>query len=202
MDGIQIAGTSVGPQDAQSYVGNTIEGNFIGTDATGKLAVANHANGIELISGATANVIGTSSPGAGNTISFNGEDGILVNPGTPSGGMGVSNNSVANTIWQNKGAGVHVLTGTNNLISQNSIYENGDLRHQKSAWHNRRSAHQPDMQFHGAAGANNLQNYPALTGSGGSGILSLQPATWILNGDTHRSFQTPSRPRRATTSSP
>ena len=50
--------------------GNRIEGNFIGTDATGKQALGNRNGGV-LILGQSLNVIGGTDAGAGNVISGN-----------------------------------------------------------------------------------------------------------------------------------
>ncbi len=49
---------------------NRIQGNFIGTDATGGFAIANREDGIYLEDGSD-NTIGGSAPGAGNLISGN-----------------------------------------------------------------------------------------------------------------------------------
>jgi len=57
-------------------INNIVEGNFIGTDASGILDRGNGANGIRLFDQATATVIG--SPGKGNVVSGNGEDGIYI----------------------------------------------------------------------------------------------------------------------------
>ena len=61
-----------------SVFGNVVAGNLIGTDATGKKALPNAMNGVELL-GANANSIGV---GIGNTISGNARDGILVDGGS------------------------------------------------------------------------------------------------------------------------
>ncbi len=50
--------------------GNTLEGNFIGTDITGTRAVANARYGVDV--SAPGNTIGGTAPGAGNVISGNG----------------------------------------------------------------------------------------------------------------------------------
>jgi titin len=61
---------------------NHFEGNFIGTAWSGRSALGNGTNGV-LISSAPGNWIGGSAPGAGNTISGNGQSGIsLQNSGT------------------------------------------------------------------------------------------------------------------------
>ncbi len=57
--------------------GNRIEGNFIGTDVTGTACLGNRFGGV-LISDASDNYIGGSSPDAGNLISGNGGNGIRV----------------------------------------------------------------------------------------------------------------------------
>jgi hypothetical protein len=57
--------------------GNLIEGNYIGTDAGGTMALANHAGGM-LLYRAVNNTIGGTTTGAGNVISGNGSYGIDV----------------------------------------------------------------------------------------------------------------------------
>ena len=51
--------------------GNLIAGNYIGTDATGKLALGNASDGVQL-TGASSNTVGGTTIGAGNLISGNG----------------------------------------------------------------------------------------------------------------------------------
>jgi titin len=57
--------------------GNLVQGNFIGTDVTGKLALGNHTNGVA-ISGATGNLVGGAVPAARNLISGNQGSGVLL----------------------------------------------------------------------------------------------------------------------------
>jgi titin len=57
--------------------GNQFQGNYIGTDASGTLALANVNDGIYLQQ-ADTNFIGGSTAGAGNLISANGVDGIYL----------------------------------------------------------------------------------------------------------------------------
>lgn len=59
-----------------SATGNTIEGNYIGTDVTGTVAIPNNA-GVS-ITAANSNVIGGTTPGAGNLISGNINSGIVI----------------------------------------------------------------------------------------------------------------------------
>ena len=56
--------------------GNSVQGNYIGTDATGSFAIPNTYNGI--VATAAANTIGGSVAGAGNLISGNGTSGIFI----------------------------------------------------------------------------------------------------------------------------
>ena len=58
-----------------SYSGDTIAGNFIGTDVSGTLALGNGGNGIYVID-VDNTTIGGSTNGAANLISANGGDGI------------------------------------------------------------------------------------------------------------------------------
>jgi CSLREA domain-containing protein len=67
-DGIQISHNVV--------ITHVVQGNFVGTDATGTTAIPNLGHGIEII-GAGQHVIGGTAPGAGNVISGNGLDGMF-----------------------------------------------------------------------------------------------------------------------------
>jgi hypothetical protein len=68
-DGISITG--------DRSTGNTIEGDYIGTNVDGDAALANGENGVE-ITGASGNTIGGTDPGAKNVISGNVSEGILI----------------------------------------------------------------------------------------------------------------------------
>ena len=57
--------------------GNLVEGDFIGTDATGTVALSNGAVGVE-VDGANLNTVGGTTAGAGNVISGNMETGVVV----------------------------------------------------------------------------------------------------------------------------
>jgi titin len=138
-DGVYISGSSL----------NVIQGNRIGTDATGTQALGNRV-GIEIVSAAGAATIGGTVAGAGNLIAGNRSYGIEI---TSAGGVLVAGNligtdatgtqalgnnggifimSSANTIGGtaagagnlisgNAFFGIDVLTGTGNLIQHNYI---------------------------------------------------------------------------------
>jgi titin len=69
-DGVLIIGAAA--------TGNVIEGNFVGTDATGARALANDEVGVALNGGAQHNTIGGSAGGARNILSGNGEQGVEI----------------------------------------------------------------------------------------------------------------------------
>ena len=72
-------------------VNNTIQGNYIGTNATGTSDIGNNV-GINLVGGANNNTIGGIVVGAGNVISGNDSDGLTIQ------GSGTSNNIVQGNI--------------------------------------------------------------------------------------------------------
>lgn len=88
--GVQIAdaGTS----------NNTVQGNFIGTDAGGTSALGN-SDGVQINFGASGNFIGGVASGAGNVIAFNNLNGIEVEEGT-------GNPILSNSIFSNSLLGI------------------------------------------------------------------------------------------------
>jgi len=82
--------------------GNTIRGNYVGTDVTGVNALPNAGRG--MLIGSSDNTIGGSAPGAGNVIAFNGGIGVLVFSGT---GNAINGNS----IFSNAGLGIDLVPG-------------------------------------------------------------------------------------------
>ncbi len=93
--------------------GDVVEGNYIGTDATGTQSLPN-GQGIDASS---ENLIGGTTPGAGNIIAFN--DGPAIN--ADGSGERIEDNSIFN----NTGPAVSVALGaTGDAIEGNSIYGN------------------------------------------------------------------------------
>ena len=72
-----------------------MQGNFIGTDVTGKKDLGNLGNGVKIDLSASKNTIGGTADGAGNTIAFNGANGVLVGSGT---GNGILGNSIFSNV--------------------------------------------------------------------------------------------------------
>jgi hypothetical protein len=105
--GIIIAGSGA--------VGNTIQGNRIGTDPSGAAAAPNGI-GILINGDASHNVIGGSALGAGNLISGNTDDGILLDSGdnTVAGNtIGLAADGL--TSLSNKN-GIHIVGAGGNVI--------------------------------------------------------------------------------------
>ncbi len=75
--------------------GNLVQGNFIGTDITGKVDLANGGDGILIESGASSNSIGGITSGAANTIADNTGIGVAVT-GNTSTGNAIRGNSIHN----------------------------------------------------------------------------------------------------------
>jgi titin len=85
---------------------NFVQGNFIGTDVTGAKSLGNTGNGVFI--NASNNLIGGTTPGAGNTIAYNGNDGVLVDTGTGNGIRG-------NSIFGHTGLGIQLVNNGNNM---------------------------------------------------------------------------------------
>lgn len=106
--GISIGGTT----------GNVIQGNYIGTDATGAIDLGNASDGIRL-SGASSNTIGGPTSTARNVISGNGEEGIDIDSSTPVSGNVIQGNFIGLNAagllnLGNTGYGINIDTNTAN----------------------------------------------------------------------------------------
>lgn len=199
-----------GIRDGVSISDVVIQGNFIGTDASGTAAVPNQNSGIDL--SGTSHLVGGASPGLGNVISGNGRDGLeavganivvqgnligtAVDGVTPLGNLhsgvrvsrstkiiGGTDSGEGNTIAYNGQQGIEISASlgppidTGNALLGNSIHSNGLLG--------------IDFGNNGVTGndtgeADNLQNFPVLdgipttTGAGStnvSGTLNSHAAT-------------------------
>ena len=83
--------------------GNAVQGNRIGTDASGSGFVCGHSvAGIEVSGG--GNLVGGSQAGAANILAFNKNDGVRVDGGNASG-------IIHNSIFSNGGAGIRLGSG-------------------------------------------------------------------------------------------
>jgi len=122
LNGVELFGSS-----------NQVSGNFIGTDATGTAALGNTQSGIVVDDNVSGNTIGGAT-GLGNTIAFNGNDGIAVL--NPQPNQLVNDDAIlTNSIFSNGGLGIDL---GNDGVTPNDM---GDAD----------------------AGANNLQNFPVIS---------------------------------------
>jgi trimeric autotransporter adhesin len=173
--------------------GNKVQGNFIGTDATGTKKLANSSSGILL--DAPGNQIGGATPGEGNLISGNNSDGMEIfgqnnvvqgnRIGTDVGGtqplgnadagvylvnttgnlLGGTPTGAGNVIAFNDGDGVRVYGGgsASNGILGNSIFANAGLGINLLKNDNQLDGVTPNDVNDVDTGPNGLQNYPELT---------------------------------------
>ncbi len=98
---------------------NVIQGNFIGTNAAGTAAVANTDRGIQVHTGVTNTQIGGNSTGAGNVISGNMRDGIILtdtSSGTIIEGNVIGTDLTGTINIGNGDSGVRITTTANNKI--------------------------------------------------------------------------------------
>ncbi|MGD2146084.1 MAG: right-handed parallel beta-helix repeat-containing protein, partial [Anaerolineae bacterium] len=96
---------------------NTIEGNLIGSDATGVVELGNR-HGVEISEGANGNVVGPDNVIAHNDV------GVLFHQGSNGNAIGPDN-----VIAHNDGAGIDVVNPEtlHNTITQNSIHDNDGM---------------------------------------------------------------------------
>jgi hypothetical protein len=81
--------------------GNTVTGNFLGTDKTGTIALGNTLRGVDIRSGANGNSV------TSNVIAFNGDYGVLVDSAS-------QDSILSNSIYANVVAGIGLFDGANN----------------------------------------------------------------------------------------
>lgn len=93
--------------------GNTVVGNFVGTDSGGTKAIGNFLDGIAVTGGASENKIGLA--GSGNLLSGNGRNGIHISGAGTTGNVVVSNfvgvTASGKEALGNGAAGVRVADG-------------------------------------------------------------------------------------------
>ena len=121
--------------DGTGTSGNQVQGNYIGVNPAGTAAIGNGWAGVNFFGGATANLVGGSVPGAGNVISGNHSQGVLLQDAGTSGNLVQGNliglNAAGDAAISNTWAGVEIYNGPSaNLIggyggARNFISGNG-----------------------------------------------------------------------------
>jgi photosystem II stability/assembly factor-like uncharacterized protein len=143
--------------------GNTVLGNYIGTDALGTSALGNMGQGIEIDGafGGSNNTVGGVSTGEGNIISHNNANGIMVLAGS-----GAGNIILGNTISDNTANGVNSNADSVNII-KNLIVSNG--------------AGATDGVRIDTGGTNNKIYHNTIHGNADDGIIVYANGTFIRN---------------------
>ncbi len=166
---------------------NTVQGNFIGPDATGNRALGNASRGIDF-NLSSNNTIGGTDPGAGNVIAGNGATGVFIADGSGNQVLGnlIGVGADGTRPLGNGQEGVHILFSLNNTIAGNTIAYNarngvlvstiggfpsdGNLLRGNAVFANTLlgidlggDGVTPNDPSDTDAGPNDLQNYPVLT---------------------------------------
>jgi len=106
--------------DTPGTTGNFVEGNFIGTDISGKKSVPNGFAGAAIFDAATNNVIGGTTAAARNIISANGTYGVFISdPGTD--GNYVEGNFVGTDITGTNALGNGFYGGANVVVQSGAV---------------------------------------------------------------------------------
>ncbi|NIN65002.1 MAG: hypothetical protein GTO63_09935 [Anaerolineae bacterium] len=109
-------GVSIGGSGA---TGNTISGNYIGTDVTGTEDLGNGYDGVSIWSGAKYNTVGGDTEGERNVISGNDSDGVVIEDN------GTMNNTVSGNFIGTVVTGTQALgNGWAGVIIQDSAQNN------------------------------------------------------------------------------
>ena len=143
---------------------NIVKGNLIGTDSAGGARLQNNGTGVSIDSSAN-NVIGGSGAGDGNVIAASGLSGVHLFGVSPDGntirGNAIGTDATGTLNFGNKGAGVLLDAGSNNIIggasnatAQNMIFFNGGA----------------GIALSPAAGSGNLLRFNEIDSNAGLGI--------------------------------
>jgi hypothetical protein len=164
--GVNIDGSGAVPNVRSGVLIENAPNNMVGNAAAGNSIGGNAQQGVK-ISGASAtgNLVQNNAIGQdGLTMTQIGNrDGIRISDGASGNTVGGNAATTANEIAHNTGRGVWISGGTANIVSQNSIHDNGALGISIGA--QSATPNDPDTGSGADAdtGANNLQNTPDLT---------------------------------------
>ncbi|HTB83122.1 MAG TPA: M12 family metallopeptidase [Candidatus Sulfotelmatobacter sp.] len=111
---------------------NSVQGNYIGLNAAGTGALPNGYAGVEIFNGASSNTIGGFTSGAGNVISGNTQDGVLIYGPAAADNLVAGNyiglNAAGTAAISNRWSGVDIydnafnITVAGNVISGNTNF--------------------------------------------------------------------------------
>jgi CSLREA domain-containing protein len=196
--------------------GNTITGNFIGTDAAGTSALANAGHGL-FIDASSNNTIGGNTAAERNIISGNSGQGVRIDGANASGNRvrgnfigtdvsgtvalpnassgivinGANGNMIGGVVGGNRiafngGDGVSILSGNNNRILSNSIHTNGTTA-QHLGIDLGPDGSTPNDAGDADVGANNLQNFPVLIHAASNGAATT--VNGVLNSNAASAYR-------------
>jgi titin len=132
-----ISGNTASGVEIYQTSSTLVEGNYIGTDVTGAVALGNGSDGVLVDGGASVNSIGAAVAGAANVISGNQANGVEVAAGASTNtvaGNYVGTNAARKAALANHGDGIRVAGNANgntiggtttlarNLVSGNGSY--------------------------------------------------------------------------------
>jgi len=104
--------------------GNSVLGNFIGTDVNGTADLGNDGNGV-VVDNAAGNRIGGTAAGDRNIISGNDAFGVLINAAGATGNTVLGNiigtNAAGTTALPNALTGVQISGGSNNIVGGTTV---------------------------------------------------------------------------------
>jgi titin len=117
-DGVEITGGHSS--------GLTLQGNRIGTNFTGQAAVPNQGNGVHIHDGASKNTVGGSGGAAGNVISGNVGDGVLIAVADANviSANRIGTNFNGSAALANQGNGVHIVHAGGNTVGGGAPFRN------------------------------------------------------------------------------
>jgi titin len=116
-DGVDLRGPNV----ASANPGTTVQGNFIGTDVTGTVAIANGQSGVLIGDENANNLIGGLAAGAGNLISGNVFDGVRIFNTQSNANNAVEGNKIGTNAAGTAGVGGQSAGGVSVFSPSNTI---------------------------------------------------------------------------------
>ncbi len=115
-----ISGNALGrrPHRRRGTTGNVVEGNYIGTDASGYAGPGQRRHGVDIFSGASGNTIGGTAAADRNVISGNGGDGVYISD------SGTASNVVEGDYIGTDATGTLALPNDDGVVIQNGATDN------------------------------------------------------------------------------
>ncbi len=172
-DGITLYGSGT--------TGNFVQGNYIGVDRTGTVALPNQGSGVTLNAGPQFNTIGGTAAGAGNLLSGNASDGVTLY------GTGTTQNLVAGNLIGTDKNGAIAVGNSNNAVSLSTGPQFNIIGGNSAAARNVLSGNGSEgVYIWGPGTANNTVagNYVGVTAAGNAMLGNAEEGVAIFGGAT------------------